>query len=234
MPGPSKKTVDKAKAKVIEDKTFGLKNKNRSAKVQAFVQSVSKSVKQGNPDERKHQAELDAKRKAKEEKKAFEEEMQKLFKAVDKPKQGDAPPVAEEHSGDEDLGCDPDEYLFRPEDFDAVEHDDRRLEERLEAEREALKGRTDLTPVTEESFQAWKAQKRKEAAEKEAERIKKGKQSGHLRGWDLWEHDKALFVDDEDADEFYEREEMEEPEEEEPDGEAATAPRHFDPAAGVE
>jgi len=31
---PSKKTEDKIKAKVIEDKTFGLKNKNTSKKVQ--------------------------------------------------------------------------------------------------------------------------------------------------------------------------------------------------------
>ena len=31
---PSKKTINKAKEKIIEDKTFGLKNKNRSTKVQ--------------------------------------------------------------------------------------------------------------------------------------------------------------------------------------------------------
>ncbi len=198
----SKKSQDKAKAKTIEDKTFGLKNKNRSVKVQAFVHSVTQSVKQGNPAQRQAQAENEQRKKEKEAKKAFQEEMEKLFKAVDAPKK-----TAEE---EEDLGCAPDDYLFRPEDFEAVEDDETRLEERLEAEREALKGRTDLTPVTEATFQAWKAQKRKEAAEKEAARLKKGKESGVLRGWDLWQHDQALFVDDEDADEFYEREEIEE------------------------
>lgn len=30
---PSKKTVEKAKAKIVEDKTFGLKNKNKSKTV---------------------------------------------------------------------------------------------------------------------------------------------------------------------------------------------------------
>lgn len=219
----SKKTQDKAKAKIIEDKTFGLKNKNRSAKVQAFVQSVAKSVKQGNPDQRKHQAELEQKRKEKEAKKAFEEEMQKLFKAADDGKKQQT----EGAEGEEDLGCDPDEYLFRPEDFEDVEEDNTRLEEKLEAEREALKGRTDLTPVTEESFQAWKAQKRKEAADKEAARLKKAKESNALRGWDLWQHDQALFVDDEEADEFYEREELEE---EEFDLDDAPA-KHHDPTA---
>ena len=32
--GPSKKTEQKQKEKIVEDKTFGLKNKNKSAKVQ--------------------------------------------------------------------------------------------------------------------------------------------------------------------------------------------------------
>jgi hypothetical protein len=32
--GPSKKTELKKKEKIVEDKTFGLKNKNKSAKVQ--------------------------------------------------------------------------------------------------------------------------------------------------------------------------------------------------------
>ena len=31
---PSKKTENKAKAKLVDDKTFGLKNKNKSTKVQ--------------------------------------------------------------------------------------------------------------------------------------------------------------------------------------------------------
>ncbi|KAG5510310.1 hypothetical protein JKF63_07638 [Porcisia hertigi] len=106
--------------------------------------------------------------------------------------------------------CNPEEYLFRPEDIDEVEQNDERLEEKLEAEREKLKDRTDLTPVTEASFQAWKQQKREEAAEKEAARVRRAKSGdGKLRGWDLWQTDKDLFVDDENADDFYDREEME-------------------------
>ena len=42
--GPSKKSQDKAKKKVIEDKTFGLKNKNKSKTVQKFVKGVESSV----------------------------------------------------------------------------------------------------------------------------------------------------------------------------------------------
>lgn len=206
-PKVSKKVADKAKAKVIDDKTFGLKNKNRSTKVQAYVQSVTTSVKQGNPNERKAMAEYDERKRAKEEKKAFEAELARLFNAVPDAK-GDK---KDEEEVDKNLGVNPEDYLWTADDFDAVEEDDSRLEERLEAEREALKGRTDLTPVTEATFQAWKAKKRQEAAEKEQARVKNAKEKGGLRGWDLWQHDQALFVDDDEADdEYYEQEEIEE------------------------
>ena len=42
--GPSAKTLNKEKQKVIEDKTFGLKNKNKSKQVQAYVKQVSNQV----------------------------------------------------------------------------------------------------------------------------------------------------------------------------------------------
>ena len=39
--GPSNKTLQKEKAKVVEDKTFGLKNKNKSKAVQQYVKQVT-------------------------------------------------------------------------------------------------------------------------------------------------------------------------------------------------
>lgn len=47
-PGPSKKNVEKKKEKLVEDKTFGLKNKNKSKNVQKYIQEVTKQVKGGN------------------------------------------------------------------------------------------------------------------------------------------------------------------------------------------
>lgn len=212
------KAEQKKKEKIVEDKTFGLKNKNRSSKVQAYVNQVRQSVDQRNPQDRKSQAELQARRNAKEEKRAREAELAKLFNDVDtqqRKKEADAAAAAGAE-GDDQYMCNPDEYLFRPEDFEEVAQDDTRLEETLEAEREKLKDRTDLTPVTEESFQAWKQRKREEAAAKEAARVRRAKAGeGKMRGWDLWQMDQELFVDDEDADEFYEREEIDEPAEEE-------------------
>eukprot|EP00658_Telonema_sp_P-2_P017579 TRINITY_DN16840_c0_g1_i5.p1 TRINITY_DN16840_c0_g1~~TRINITY_DN16840_c0_g1_i5.p1 ORF type:complete len:218 (+),score=115.06 TRINITY_DN16840_c0_g1_i5:187-840(+) len=209
----SKKAAAEKKAKIIDDKTFGLKNKNRSTKVQSFVQSVNQNVRSGNPNERKMQQVNDEKRAAKEAKKAFEAELNTLFVDVSKVK---TTKEEEDEEVDKNLGVNPEDYLWTADDFDVVEEDNSRLEDRLEAEREALKDRTDLTPVTNETFQAWKAKKRKEAADAEAARIQKAKKSGGLRGKDLWEHDKALFVDDDEADdEYYALEEVEEDEDDE-------------------
>ncbi|XP_010908512.1 zinc finger CCCH domain-containing protein 11 isoform X2 [Elaeis guineensis] len=77
---PSKAELAK-KQKVIEDKTFGLKNKNKSKNVQKYVQSLQQTV-QPKPDPSKITA-----KKKKEEDKAREKELNDLFKiAVSQPK----------------------------------------------------------------------------------------------------------------------------------------------------
>lgn len=211
-PKASKKTVEKAKAKIIEDKTFGLKNKNRSAKVQAYVSQVAQTVRSGNRQDIKHQQELEAKKQAKIDKKAFEEVMAKLYAEGDKKGKGaasDSDNEDEEDEEDEDkqLGVNAEEYLWRPEDFEDVEFEPGRLEELLEIERTALQGRTDLTPVTDETFKAWREKKKAEKEEKERKRLALAKQGkGKLRGWDLWNEKKELFVDDEDGAEEYVKE----------------------------
>ncbi|GAB2235717.1 hypothetical protein Droror1_Dr00026156 [Drosera rotundifolia] len=82
MPPKQQSKVDVAKKqKVVEDKTFGLKNKNKSKSVQKYVQNLKQSV-QPKPDPKK----TDAKKK-KEEEKAREKELNDLFKiAVTQPK----------------------------------------------------------------------------------------------------------------------------------------------------
>lgn len=230
----SNKTVDKAKSKIIEDKTFGLKNKNRSAKVQAYIHQVSTSVKSSSKADKDREKERDQKKEAKLAKLAFEAELEKLFKADQKPRETNE----DDEEADKNLGVNPEDYLWRPEDFEDVEADDTRLEEKLEQEREALKLRTDLTPVTEETFRAWRQRKIQEKEDAERKRIAAAKAKGAgLRGWDLWQHDQSLFVDDEDAEELYEREEQEEEEEaeatdeDEDEGEASATAKHVDPTA---
>ncbi|XP_057779027.1 zinc finger CCCH domain-containing protein 11-like isoform X2 [Salvia miltiorrhiza] len=81
MPPKQSKAEIAKKQKVVEDKTFGLKNKNKSKNVQKYVQSLKQSG-QPKPDPSKLQAQ-----KKKEEEKAREKELSELFKvAVKQPK----------------------------------------------------------------------------------------------------------------------------------------------------
>ncbi|CAD0201020.1 unnamed protein product [Chrysodeixis includens] len=76
--GGSKKTEQKKKEKVIEDKTFGLKNK-KGAKQQKFIQQVEKQVKSGGIHPAKP---MDDKKKEKEAKMKEQKELAMLFKPV--------------------------------------------------------------------------------------------------------------------------------------------------------
>ncbi|KAL3839611.1 hypothetical protein ACJIZ3_024202 [Penstemon smallii] len=82
MPPKQQSKADVAKKqKVVEDKTFGLKNKNKSKNVQKYVQSIKLSA-QPKPDASKINAQ-----KKKEEEKAREKELNELLKvAVKQPK----------------------------------------------------------------------------------------------------------------------------------------------------
>ncbi|EGG23410.1 CCCH-type zinc finger-containing protein [Cavenderia fasciculata] len=63
-PKESKKAVEKDKQKKVEDKTFGLKNKNKSKKVQQFVKTVEQQA-TANANQKKvnHKAEMAKKEK---------------------------------------------------------------------------------------------------------------------------------------------------------------------------
>jgi len=79
---PSKKTEAKKKEKVIEDKTFGLKNK-KGTKNQKYIAQVEKQVKSGgDPRARKVEEERAAEKKRKEDAKKLEEEKKALFRPV--------------------------------------------------------------------------------------------------------------------------------------------------------
>jgi len=85
---PSKKTEAKKKEKVIEDKTFGLKNK-KGAKQQKFIQQVEKQIKSGGVPARKQD---DATKKTDKESKLKEQkEMTLLFRPVQKVEKGADP-----------------------------------------------------------------------------------------------------------------------------------------------
>ncbi|CAF0752352.1 unnamed protein product [Adineta steineri] len=78
---PSKKTVEKAKAKTVEDKTFGLKNK-KGAKNQKFIAQVQNQVQNAGKSAREIAKQQEEKEKRKEEKLKADLELLTLFKPV--------------------------------------------------------------------------------------------------------------------------------------------------------
>ncbi|XP_011499076.1 PREDICTED: zinc finger CCCH domain-containing protein 15 homolog [Ceratosolen solmsi marchali] len=79
-PAPSKKTEQKKKEKVIEDKTFGIKNK-KGAKQQKFIQQVEKQVKSGGIHPRKLD-DPNVKKLEKEKKLKEQQELALIFKPI--------------------------------------------------------------------------------------------------------------------------------------------------------
>lgn len=80
-PAPASKKADaKAKAKAVEDKTFGMKNKNKSVKAQKYIQSLESAAK-NTGDRAARRAEEEAK-KAREAKKEAEKEKAELAKLI--------------------------------------------------------------------------------------------------------------------------------------------------------
>lgn len=77
---PSKKAEQKKKEKVIEDKTFGIKNK-KGAKQQKFIQQVEKQVKSGGVNPRKLE-DPNVKKLEKEKKLKEQKELALIFKPV--------------------------------------------------------------------------------------------------------------------------------------------------------
>ncbi|CAB9530441.1 expressed unknown protein [Seminavis robusta] len=220
----SKKSVQKKKNQAIEDKTFGLKNKNKSKKVQQHIQSVQKSVlNSGDPRQRKQdEARAKAKADAKARKKAMKEEQDALFGAallaVSKKKTTDKKGGKVEAKGrdadDEGNKKSTSRAMKMMFQMDAQEMNDKlredpnyvpTLEDEIEMQRqtkiEELKKSGKSTPITEATFKEWQERKRKvkaEAAKKlvEAEMKKKkgGKGLAVLSGRALYEYKKSLFT----------------------------------------
>ncbi|CAD7700321.1 unnamed protein product [Ostreobium quekettii] len=68
-----------AKKKVVEDKTFGLKNKNKSSKVQKHIQQLHSTV---DPNAKAKTQMADAKKEKKKQQEEYQKELDSLFKAA--------------------------------------------------------------------------------------------------------------------------------------------------------
>ncbi|GAB0498410.1 hypothetical protein MMPV_009754 [Pyropia vietnamensis] len=178
-PKKSKKAAEKERAKVVEDKTFGLKNKNKSKKVQQFVQRVEKqatdqanSKRSGGGGGGGAASEWAGSKLTKKQMLAARMEELSLFAQpiVEKTKKVDEEAEARKRAAEE------------------AEQERLRIlslpvEDQIETERAKLKTKT---PVTVERFLVWRERKRAELAAREkaaaAERLKGLSKAERSRG----------------------------------------------------
>jgi DRG Family Regulatory Proteins, Tma46 len=199
---PPKKKQEALKKKIVDDKTFGLKNKNKSKKVQQYVQQVEQQAAQKveGPGKRRPggaggSSAADAAAQSKKALLAARLEELSLLNQ----------PVAEKKKKvDEEA----EERRRRREEEEAerIRIANLPVEEQIEEERAKL---TTRTPVTEELFLAWKARKEAErakrdeatiaAAQKNKSKAERMRGAG-LTGRQLFEQHKEIFVDDDEAD----------------------------------
>lgn len=202
----SKNAIKKKQARLIEDKTFGLKNKNKSSKVKAFVQSTEKSIMNAGTDARSRHLEEKKKQEKvarKALKKAQEAEQAALFSsallAVSKkgPKSSGSGKInakGRDHDTD-DKKAGTSRAMKMMYQMDAKEMEDKlkedpnyvpTLEDKVETQRqnklkELKASGKNGTPVTETSFTVWQERKRKRkeaAAKKLVENEMKKKKGG--------------------------------------------------------
>lgn len=199
-PKKSKKAVEKEKQKTVEDKTFGLKNKKNSKKVQKYVETVKKQVNHKYEGNRKgssssgsagSSAAALAKRQMMERRLA---ELNMMNQPVKEKKKKLSPEEEARRKKEEE------------EEAERIRIANLPVEDQIEEERAKL---TSRTPVTEELFLAWKKVKDEErkavkaaelaAAMKTMSKSERSRGQG-LTGRALFEAHQNLFVDDEGAD----------------------------------
>lgn len=203
-PAKKSKTVEKEKQKIVEDKTFGLKNKNKSKKVQNYVQQVKKQAAQkveGNKPRRKEEEE-----QKKMSKKALLEARAAELGLIMKP-------VKEKEKTEE---ISEEETKRQQEELERQRIASLPIEEQIEEYRKKL----DTTKkVTEEVFRKWLESKSKSQTLGKKQKTQTKGKAAALTGRELFTKQKELFVDDEDADTVkYERPLLYEDSEEEEDG----------------
>eukprot|EP00802_Teleaulax_amphioxeia_P004838 Tamp_04842.p2 GENE.Tamp_04842~~Tamp_04842.p2 ORF type:complete len:350 (-),score=154.03 Tamp_04842:2103-3047(-) len=220
---PSKKQVKEKQKQVIEDKTFGLKNKNKSKVVQQFVAQVAKGAKQAGlskDDFMRKEKEAQERNAKKAEKKDREAEMRMLFAPAVSKKDKEKERLAKEAAArpktpEEEIMDSQEAYndAKRQEDLAKAEailgaDQDDDIYSQIEKERAELRKQGGLTPVTFDSFVAWKERKAKEhkmaEVDKAKEMLKAAKELKGKSGRDLFNQLAALgdslFMDDDEAD----------------------------------
>lgn len=195
---PKKKKAEEQKKKIVEDKTFGLKNKKKSKRVQQYVETVKKQASQKVDGQKK------GKGRAGPSGAASSARMAQMAARLAELELMNQPVVTKDKKMSEEEA--ERKRLEEEEERERIRIANLPVEDQIEEERAKLKTRT---PVTKELFLAWKAEKDKEKKTKEAaakaiamKKMSKTERSRGegLTGRQLFQANQDIFVDDEEAD----------------------------------
>lgn len=195
---PPKKKAEEQKKKIVNDKTFGLKNKKKSRKVQQFVDTVKKQATQTIDGPRKRSAGAGASSAASSARLVQMQARLAELELMHQPVKEKAKTVSAEEAERMRLEEEAEKERIRIANLP--------IEDQIEEERAKL---TTRTPVTLELFLKWKEEKaiekqasrepRKNEFSKKMTRVERSR-SQRLTGRELFQSNSELFVDDDGAD----------------------------------
>lgn len=195
---PKKKKAEEQKKKIIEDKTFGLKNKKKSKKVQQYVETVKKQANQKvDGIKRKGGASASGASAASAARMAQMQARLAELELMNQPVK-DKPKKMSEAEAEK-------KRLEEEEEAERIRIANLPVEDQIEEERVKLKTKT---PVTLDRFMKWREEKKKErkakedvkkaAAFKKMSKAERSRGQG-LTGKELFQAHADIFVDDENA-----------------------------------
>lgn len=197
MAPKTKKKAEDQKKKIVEDKTFGLKNKKKSKRVQQYVETVKKQASQ-KVDGQKKRTGAGASSAAGAARMSQMAARLAELELMNQPVKEKGKKLSEEELEQK--------RKEEEEEAERIRIANLPVEDQIEEERAKL---TTRTPVTLERFLVWKAEKDKQRDERlkieKAAAFKKMSKSERNRGQgqtgrELFESNIDIFVDDEEAD----------------------------------
>uniref|UniRef100_A0A7S3E356 Uncharacterized protein n=1 Tax=Chloropicon laureae TaxID=464258 RepID=A0A7S3E356_9CHLO len=197
----SEKAKQKKRDQSLADKTFGLKNKNKSKVVQNKVQHLQNSMSK-NPQANKSAAAAKARKAQKEAEEQARREMELMFKSVKKKETVQQQRKVEEEEVVKKVTVKPEVRIKQLLDGTLPEMLERTLEDRIEEARSLVAKKVKMTEAV---FTDWLNKKEKEKREREKKAKEARWKANRYTGKEIWAKFKVKVEDEEDAVDGYDK-----------------------------
>jgi hypothetical protein len=186
----------KKREQSLKDKTFGLKNKGKSKKVQNQVAQMTRSMGNDPSAGGRSEAQNRAKKAQKEAEEAAKRDMELMFKSVKKKETNQQVRKVEVEEVKKVVKVAPEVRIKQLLEGKLPDIAGRTLEDRIEEARTLVEKKTKMT---EEVFFSWLARKEKEKRDMQKKEKEQRWKSNKYTGKEIWLKFKVKAVDDDDA-----------------------------------